>query len=112
MNQLGKISLLSFVVLCIISFWLAPGINKGQETRYVRYYEDTDVAPEHKTISALTPDTVVKNDKVYKKEEIKTVDDPKVTVEMFSRASHFEPLLVDEDSLLILEETDSLLVIQ
>lgn len=103
----AKIVFLFLALGGLIAFGVAPAINKGQDTQYVRYYEDVDMkVSSNKKISrqvATKKDTTVKNhNKVYKKETIAPARTRRVSMKQFSRAIQFEPVV---DTMLLKQDT-------
>lgn len=113
MKSIRSTLLLSVVVISIIAFWLAPGINTAKDTEYVRRYEDTD---RRLSVAAIIDTTgskqtrkkqrtadskLVREQKVYKEERIRSTDKlSKLTLAKFSRAGHFEEIVsLPQDSL-------------
>jgi hypothetical protein len=98
MKPLKRAMLLSIMIMAIIVFWLAPGINSAKHRSYVRYYEDTDLPAKD---IAFASDTTVKKKtrKVYKKEVIEPSKTKEVSGKMFSRVAQFRPVETPADTL-------------
>jgi hypothetical protein len=106
MKPSNKILVLSLSVVCIIIFWLAPGINKSKASKYTRVYENTNVkrldlkpdtliAGNHEKIKTEKKNSKPEQKKIWSKESIYTNKpvreiDPKI----FSRAMQFQEVLV------------------
>ena len=96
MKSSKKPFVLAVASIAIVIFWVIPGVNKGNNIEYVRYYEDVDGLPTNALHGTLSPaDTARPNKKVYKKEVIKPAKERKVSAKIFSRAMQFEPVIVD-----------------
>src|SRR5688500_9182817 len=113
MKPSKKIIILTAVVAAIVLFWLVPGINKANYTRYTRVYEDTDRKPEKVSIAdtfTLYLPAKAAPPKVYKKESIEPEASLKdIEPEMFSRATHFhEDIILAEEEIV---EYDSVQVV-
>jgi hypothetical protein len=97
MKQSNKILMLTIIVASIVVFWLVPGINKSNATKYTRVFENTDVKK-----SANYADTLkTKRTKVFRKESIKADAKLKdIKPKMFSRAIHFseEKMVLDSSA--------------
>jgi hypothetical protein len=111
MKSVKKIIALSALVFSIVLFWVVPGVNMAKETKYTRYYEDTDTpVPSSMDIVANSREeedtTSRRRKKVYKKESIEPRKSREVSAKMFSRAIQFEPEIVIIDSV----KTDSVQV--
>ena len=107
MKPAKKTIVLSMICLAIIILWVLPHINKGEQTRYVRYYEDTSVP----LASTAADSTGKRHRKAMRKEIIELQKTRRVNAKMFSRAMQFEPL-VEFDSLAKIAERDSLSIVQ
>jgi hypothetical protein len=111
MKPVKKIIALSVLVFSIVLFWVVPGINMAKETKYTRYYEDTEKrVPSSIAIVANSREerdtTSRRRKKVYRKESIEPRKSREVSAKMFSRAIQFEPEIVTIDSVM----TDSVQV--
>ena len=107
MKPAKKTIVLAVTCLAIIVLWVLPHINKGEQTRYVRYYEDTSVP----LVSTAVDSTGKRHRKAMRKEIIEPQKTRRVNAKMFSRAMQFEPL-VEFDSLAKISERDSLSIVQ
>lgn len=105
MKPAKKAIALAVITTAILMFWIMPGINKGNQTGYVRYYEDTDagkgaakVLPASHFNRADT--TQRRHRKIMKREIIELRKSGKISPAIFSRAMQFEPL-TEQDSILL-----------
>jgi hypothetical protein len=117
MTPTRKATILFSVSMLIVFFWVIPGINHGKETRYVRYYEDTDKTAINRLASQRDghlnqADTTRRQARKLRKEIIEPRKSRRVDGKMFSRAMQYEPIIQEQDSLLELAENDSLAVMQ
>ena len=117
MNPTKKVVFLFSVSMLIIVLWIIPSINRGKETRYVRYFEDTDAPAVNRLTSFSKPvmnqaDTTRRKTRKFRKEIIDTRKARRVNGKMFSRAMQFEPMIEERDSLTEFAQRDSLAVMQ
>jgi hypothetical protein len=120
MKPFKRLLVLFTCIVCIVAFWLIPGMNKAKNNGYVRVYEDTELKKISKiymrpavAIRARSMgDTIKENKKIYKEEKIRSRAKMKdIKASMFSRAIHFNEDIVLMDSINKIKQ-DSVIVTQ
>jgi hypothetical protein len=105
MNPIKNVIALTVVTSSIIGLWLTPLINTTDSATYTRIYEDTEISASliMDTLGQPNPEKVSrrkKEDKVYRRESIRSNRIKDLTPSKFSRAIHFveTPLILDDST--------------